>query len=331
MKAMHWQAYGNLDQIKIIEIDIPTPKANEVLLRTHASSINSWDWEIIQGTPWVNRVVHQFTSKYKILGADVAGEVVEVGRAVTKHKVGDVVYGDLSHCHWGGFAEYVTADQDTLFPKPTNLSFEQAAAVPQAGLLAYQGLRDKGQLQSLSQHQSTESVLINGASGGSGTFAVQLAKLWGADVTAVCSGGKIDLVKSLGADYVIDYTQQDFTQNDQQYDLILDIQGHHSVDDYKRSLKENGRYVIVGGEDALINHMLWQSLKTRLFGGQQMGLLLHKANKDLEALTQLLEEEKVTPCIDRCYPLDDIKTAMRYYAEGYARGKVVITMEGSPL
>lgn len=323
MKAMCWQDYGNLDQIKIIEVGVPTPKSNEVLLGTHASSINSWDWEVIQATYWINRVEHKLTSKYKTLGADVAGEVVAVGSSVTKHKVGDQVYGDLSRCHWGGFAEYVTVDQHALFPKPKNLTFEQSAAVPQAGLLAFQGLRDKGQLQ------KKECVLINGASGGTGTFAVQLAKLWGAEVTAVCSGGKIDLLTSLGADQVIDYAQQDFTQNGQQYDLILDIQGHHALNDYKRSLKENGRYVMVGGEEALIYRVLWQSIKTRMFGGPQMGLLLHKANKGLEDLTMLLEEEKVTPIIDRCFPLDELQTAMRYYAEGKARGKVVITTKGA--
>jgi len=323
VKAMCWQDYGNLDQIKIIEVDVPTPKANEVLLRTHASSINSWDWEVIQATYWINRVEHKLTSKYKTLGADVAGEAVAVGSSVTKHKVGDQVYGDLSHSRWGGFAEYVAADQKLLFPKPANLTFAQAAAAPQSGLLALQGLRDKGQLK------KGERVLINGASGGTGTFAVQLAKLWGAEVTAVCSGPKIELVKSLGADYVIDYTQQDFTQNGQQYDLILDVQGHHSLNDYKRSLKENGRYVIVGGEEALIYRVLWQSIKTKILGGSQMGLLLHKANKGLEDLTVLLEEEKVTPIIDRCFPLDELQTAMRYYAEGKARGKVVITTKGA--
>ena len=321
---MSWRDYNALDQIKIIDTGIPTPRSNEVLLRIHASSINSWDWEIIQGTPWVNRLVHKLTSKYKILGADVAGVVEAVGSAVTKFKVGDQVYGDLSSCHWGGFAEYGTADQNAIFPKPNKLSYEQAAAVPQAGLLAYQGLRDKG------QPQSGESVLINGASGGTGTFAVQLAKLWGAEVSAVCSGPKVDLVKSLGADQVIDYTQHDCTQYRHQYDLILDVQGHHALNDYKRSLKQNGRYVMVGGENALVNQVLWQSIKTKFFGGPQMGLLLHKANRGLEELTQLLEEEKVTPIIDQCYPLDKLQTAMRYYAEGQARGKVVITMKGDP-
>jgi len=321
---MSWKDYGAIDQIKIIEIDTPTPKVNEVLIRIHTASINSWDWEIIQGTPWINRVEHRLTSKFKILGADVAGEVVAVGSAVTKLKVGDQVYGDLSRCHWGGFAEYVTADQNALFPKPVNLTFEQAAAVPQAGLLAFQGLRDKGQLQ------EGDSVLINGASGGVGTFAVQLAKLWGAEITGVCSGPKIDLVKSLGADHVIDYTQQDFTQNGQQYDLILDVQGHHTVADYQQSLSANGRYVMVGGETPLIYRVLWRSIKSALFGGPQMGLLLHKVNQGIGELTQLLEEEKVTPVIDRCYSLDELQLAMRYYVEGNVCGKLVITtMEGS--
>ena len=320
MNAMRWGNYNALDQITIVDIDTPTPKPNEVLLRTYASSINSWDLEVIKAVYWINRLEHKFTTKYKILGADVAGVVEAVGTNVTKHKVGDQLYGDLSGCHWGGFAEYVTADQNILFPKPKNLTFEQAAAVPQAGLLAYQGLRDKGQLQ------KGESVVINGASGGTGTFAVQLAKLWGAKVTAVCSGSKLELVKSLGADKVIDYKQRDFTQEGQQYDLILDVQGHHCIDDYKRTLNENGRYVMVGGEESLIYRVLWQSIKTRLFGGRQMGLLLHKANQGIEELTQLLEQEQVRPIIDKSYSLDEIQTAMHYYADGKARGKVVITM-----
>ena len=324
MKAMTWRDYNAVDQIRLIDIQVPSPKPNEVLIRTHAASINSWDWEIIQGTPWVNRLEHRLTSKFKIIGADVAGVVVTVGSAVTRLKEGDKVFGDLSRGHWGGFAEYVTADENALFPKPTTLTFSQAAAVPQAGLLAFQGLRDKGQLK------SGEKLLINGASGGVGTFAVQLAKQMGAEVTAVCSGGKIDLVASLGADYVIDYTQHDFTQSGQQYDLILDIQGHHSVSDYKRVLKPNGRYVMVGGETPLIYQMLWQSIRTALFGGPQMGLLLHKANKGLEELSRLLEQGIIKPVIDRSYPLNELQQAMQYYADGHARGKVVITTLQEP-
>ncbi len=320
VKAMRWKDYGAIDQIKIIEIDKPVPKKCDVLIRIHAASINSWDWEVIQGTPWLNRAEHRLSSKYDILGADVAGTVEAVGSAISRFKVGDEVYGDLSGGHWGGFAEYVTADQNTLFPKPRNLTFAQAAAVPQAGLLALQGLRDKGQLQ------AGGKVMINGASGGVGTFAVQLAKLRNAEITAVCSGSKLDFVGELGVAHVIDYTQQDFTQNDQQYDLILDVQGHHSISDYKRVLKSNGRYVMVGGETSLINRVMWQSLRSALFGGPQMWLLLHKANKGLTDLTKLLEEEKIVPVIDRCYPLDELQEAMRYYAEGYVRGKLVITM-----
>ncbi len=173
MRAMSWGAYGAIDQINIVEIDAPIPKDNEILIHIHAASINSWDWEIIAGKPWINRLEHRLTSKYDILGADVAGKVEAIGSAVSRFKVGDEVYGDLSSCHWGGLAEYVTADQSALSPKPSNLTFEQAAAVPQAGLLALQGLRDKGRLQ------QGEKVLVNGASGGVGTFAVQLAKLWG--------------------------------------------------------------------------------------------------------------------------------------------------------
>jgi len=320
VKAMSWQAYNAIDQIQIIKVDMPTPKANEVLIRTHASSINSWDWEIIQGTPWVNRVERALTSHYDILGADVAGTVAAVGRAVSRFKEGGEVYGDLSGGHWGGFAEYVTADQNALLPKPVNLTFAQAAAVPQAGLLALQGLRDKGRIR------TGERVLINGASGGVGTFAIQLARLWHAEITAVCSGRKMELVRELGAAHVIDYTQQDFTQNGSQYDLILDVQGHHSIADYQRALSSNGRYVMVGGESALVNRVVWQGWLAAVNGGQAMGLLLHKANRGLVDLSKLLEQGKIVPIVDRCYPLEKLADAMRYYAEGHVRGKLVISM-----
>ena len=320
MKAMDWQAYGAIEQIKIIEIDTPIPKAKEVLIRVYAASINSWDWEIIQGTPWVNRVEHRLTSNYDILGADVAGRIEAIGSAVSRFKVGDEVYGDLSRCHWGGLAEYVTADQNALYPKPNNITFKQAAAVPQAGLLALQGLRDKGGIK------TGEKLLINGASGGVGTFAIQLATLWETEITAVCSTAKMDLVAELGAEHVIDYSQQDFTQNGLQYDLILDVQGRHSVADYKRALSRHGRYVMVGGESALINRVVWQGLWLSLTSDQKMSLLLHKANKGLEELSKLLEQEKIIPIIDRCFPLEKVAEAIRYFSEGRSRGKLVITI-----
>lgn len=320
MRAMSWKDYGAVDQIRIIDIDAPIPKANEVLIRVHAASINSWDWEVIQGTPWINRAEHRLSSKYDILGADVAGTVEAVGDSVKRFKVGDEVYGDLSACHWGGFAEYVTADQNALFIKPANLSFIQAAAAPQAGLLALQGLRDKGGIS------TGEKVLINGASGGVGSFAIQLAKLWQAQITAVCSTAKMDLVRELGADDVIDYTQQDFTQNGQHYDLILDVQAHHSVNDCKRALSSKGRYVVVGGDTALINRVMWQGLWTSVIGAKKMGLLLYKANKGLADLSELLEQGRIKSIVDRCYPLAQLAEAMRYFSEGRSRGKLVITI-----
>lgn len=320
MKAMSWGAYHCLEQIKLIDVDIPTAKPNEVLVRVHASSINSWDWEVIIASYLINTLQHRFTSKYKILGADVAGVVEAVGRKVTRFQVGDAVYGDLASQRWGGFAEYVAVNEKNLCLKPSNLSFIQAAAVPQSGLLALQGIRDKGHLQ------AGEKVLINGASGGSGTFALQLAKHIGAEVTAVCRASKIDLVQSLGADHVVDFTCEDFTQSGQQYDLILDIQGHHPFNDYKRALKPSGRYVIVGGEDALVYRVIWQSLLTKLFGGPDMSLLIHKANKGLADLGELLQQGVIKPVVDRVYPLAEIQQAMRYYSEGNARGKVLIAI-----
>ena len=320
MKAMTWGDYHALDQIKIIDIEVPTPKPNQVLLRTHASSINSWDCEVIIDTYLINRVNHFLTGKFTILGADVAGVVEAIGDKVSRFKVGDQVYGDISSQRWGGFAEYVAVDENNLYLKPSNLSFIQAAAVPQSGILALQGIRDYGRLQ------QGEKVLINGASGGTGTFALQLAKHIGAEVTAACRGSKIDLVQSLGADHVIDYTREDFTQSGEQYDLILDIQAHHPFKDYEQALKPGGRYVIVGGDNAVVNRVIWQRLMTKLFGGPDMRLLLHKANRGLGDLGELLKQGVVEPVIDRVYPLDEIRQAMGYYAEGGARGKVVVTI-----
>lgn len=320
MKAMTWGDYNALDQIGIVDVVVPIPKPNQVLVHVHASSINSWDWEVIIASYLINRIEHFFTGKYTILGADVAGVVEAVGSRVTRFKVGDEVYGDIASQRWGGFAEFVAVNETNLCIKPANLSFVQAAAVPQSGILALQGIRDKGRLQ------SGESVLINGASGGSGSFAVQLAKQIGAEVTAVCRTSKIDLVQSLGADHVLDYIQEDFTQSDKQYDLILDIQGHHPFSDYPRVMKPNGRYVIVGGADRLVFRVIWQSLMSKLFGGPDMSLLMHKANRGLDELGEMLEQGVIKPVVDRIYPLDEIQQAFRYYAEGNARGKVVISI-----
>ncbi len=322
MKAVVWTKYGSPDFFELKEVANPVPKADKVLIKVHAASINSWDWELMRGVPFVNRLMAGLLkpSKITILGCDIAGRVEGVGEDVKQLQPGDEVFGDLSGCGWGGFAEYVCARENALALKPASMTYEQAAAVPQAGLLALQGLR-QGQLQ------SGQKVLINGASGGVGTFAVQLAKSFGAEVTGVCSAGKMDMVRSLGADHVIDYKQEDFTKNGQCYDLILDVKGYHSIFDYKRALGPKGIYVMVGGASALIFRVLFLGSWISMTESKKMSLLLHKANRGLEIMIELHESGKIVPVIDRNYPLSEVAEAMRYFGGGNAKGKVVITLE----
>jgi NADPH:quinone reductase-like Zn-dependent oxidoreductase len=252
--------------------------------------------------------------KKMMLGADVAGRVEAVGRNVEQFRPGNEVYGDLSVCGWGSFAEYVAVPEHAVALKPVNLTFEEAAAVPQAAIVALQGLRDKGQIQ------PGKKVLINGASGGIGTFAVQIAKFFGAEVTGVCSSKNFKLVRSIGTDKVIDYTQEDFTQNGQQYDLILDIKAYRSISDYDRALSPKGMYVLAGGSVTRI-------IQTALAGNERMVNFQARPNqKDFAFMTELLEAGKVIPVIDRRYPFSEVAEAVRYYGEGHARGKVIITI-----
>ena len=323
MKAIVYTKYGSPNVLHLEEVEKPTPKANEVLIKVHAASINSWDWELMTGTPFVNRLMAGIIKpkRIKILGCDISGRVEEVGKNVKLFQPGDEVFGDLSRCGWGGFAEYVCARDNAVVLKPANITFEQAAAIPQAGLLALQGLHDKGKIQ------PGQKVLINGASGGVGTFAIQIAKSSGAEVTAVCSTKKLDMVRSMGADHVIDYMQKDFTQNGHYYDLILDVQGYHSIFDYKRALSPKGIYVMVGGSSTLANQLLFIGPWITMTGNKKMGLLLHKANKGMTFMKELLKAGKVVPVIDRCYPLSEVPEALRYFGAGHARGKIVITVE----
>jgi NADPH:quinone reductase-like Zn-dependent oxidoreductase len=259
--------------------------------------------------------------KKTIPGAAIAGRVEAVGKNVMQFKPGDAVFGDLSDCGWGGFAEYVCSSENALALKPANLTFEQAAAVPLAAVTALQGLRGKGQIQ------PGQKVLINGASGGVGTFAVQLARAFGAEVTAVCSTGNVDLVRSLGADHVIDYTQEDFTKNGQSYDLIIAANGYHPISDYKRALSPTGIYVTTGGSEAQMYQAMLQGRWISMTGSKKMSNMLAKPNqKDLLFMKELLEAGTVRPVIDRSYPLSEVPEALRYLEEGHARGKVVITV-----
>ncbi|MFC2081238.1 NAD(P)-dependent alcohol dehydrogenase [Bacteroidota bacterium] len=325
MKAIVFHKYGSLDSVELIEVEKPSPKDNEVLVKVHAASVNSWDWDLLKGIPFANRVMFGlFKPKSIIIGCDIAGRVEKVGSKVNQLQTGDEILGDLSVCGMGGFAEYVCAPEDLLALKPEGMTFEEAAALPHTGLLALQGLRDKGHIQ------KGQKVLINGAGGGSGTFAVQIAKLYGAEVTCVDRSGKFDMLHSIGADHVIDFTQEDFTKNGQVYDLILDVVTHRSILDYKRSLSPTGIYVMLGGGNyyRVFQGMVLGPLIS-MMGSKKMSFLMHKPNKkDLNFMTELFEDGKVIPFIDRRFALSEVAGALRYYGEGKALGKVVITVSG---
>jgi NADPH:quinone reductase-like Zn-dependent oxidoreductase len=323
MKAIVFHQYGLPDVLHIEDIAAPTPEENEVLIKVHAASVNDWDWGLLRGVPFVNRLMAGFPKpkKITILGCDIAGRVEAVGKNVKRFQAGDEVFGDISKCGFGGFAEFVCAHENALTLKPASMTFEQAAALPQAGVLALTGLRDKGHIQ------PGQKVLINGASGGAGSYAVQIAKTFGADVTGVCRTSKLDFVRSLGADHVINFTQEDFTKSGQQYDLILDLMGFHSIFDTRRSLKPRGIYVMVGGATAIVNQVIFLGSLISLFSRKKMGLLLLKQNKDIDFLVELFEAGKILPVIDKSFPLSETADALRYFGEGYKKGKVVITLE----
>jgi NADPH:quinone reductase-like Zn-dependent oxidoreductase len=323
MKAIVYTKYGAPDVLELKEVEIPTPKDDEVLVKVHAVSANAADLHLLRGDPFLLRLMSGLLKpKNTILGADIAGRVEIVGKNVKEFQAGDEVFGDISACGWGGFAEYVCARENVLVLKPACLTFEQAAAVPMAAVTALQGLRDKGQIQ------PGQKVLINGASGGVGTFAVQIAKSFGAEVTGVCSTRNVDMVRSLGADQVIDYTQEDFTQNGLRYDLILAANGYHPILAYKRALRPKGTYVMTGGATTQMFQAMLLGPWLSRNGNQKMGNLLAKPNqKDLVFVEELLEAGKVVPVIDRRYPLDETAEAIRYLEAGHAKGKVVITVE----
>ena len=320
MQAMIYTEYGSPDVLELKQVDKPKPSNNEVLIKVYAASINDWDWGLLQGKPFINKMMSGLSrpKRIQILGSDIAGIVEAAGRDVTQLKVGDQVFGDLCGCKWGGFAEYVCAPESTMTVKPTGMSFEQAAALPQAALLAMQGLLHRKQVKSGKQ------VLINGAGGGSGSFAIQIAKSLGAEVTGVDTEAKFELMKSLGADHVIDFTQENFTQKGKHYDLILDLMGHHSIFDYKRSLYQNGRYLMVGGCSSLIFQSLIIAPLLSMISNKKLGLLAHQPNKEMEPLLKLFENGDVVPVIDKCYPLDELEQAFKYFGERCSKGKVVI-------
>lgn len=317
MKAIVCTRYGSSEVLKLEEVQKPNPKDNQVLVKVNAASVNAADWHMMRGKPLFLRLMlgGLLKPKNKILGSDIAGRVEAVGRDVKHFQPGDEVFGDVSDCGWGAFAEYVCASENAVVLKPANLTFEEAAAVPLAAITALQGLRAKRQVQ------PGDKVLINGASGGVGTFAVQIAKLFGAEVTAVCSTKKLQLVRSIGADQVLDYTQDDFTQNGQRYDLIFDAAAYRSISDHKNSLTPKGMYLLVGGSMTRIFQVMFNRSK-------KINNLVMKSNKkDLVFMKELLEAGKVRPVIDRRFPLKEVAKALGYLEERHVQGKVVITVD----
>ncbi len=326
MKAAVYSRYGPPDVVHIAEVEKPVPRDDEALIKIRAASVNPLDWHFVRGTPYVGRVMMGLRRpRAPQLGVDAAGQVEVVGKNVTQFKPGDDVFG----AGRGAFAEYACASESRLASKPDKVTFEQAASVPVAALSALQGLRDTGRLQ------PGQKVLINGAAGGVGTFAVQIAKALGAEVTGVCSTGNVDLVRSLGADQVVDYTRKDFTMTTQGYDLILDNVGNHSLSECRRILQPRGKYVLVGGggpgEQGWLGPGLTRAITAPLlswFVSQDMRFFVANLNRnDLTTLGELMEAGKVIPVIDRRYRLNEVPEAIRYLEEGHARGKVVITPE----
>ncbi len=315
MKAVVYEKFGPPDVVlRLKEVEKPAPRDNEGLVKVHAVSVNFSDWAYVRGKPFIVRLMGAglLKPRNRTLGSDIAGRIEAVGGNVEQFQPGDEVFGELAMSGWGGFAEYASAPENVLALKPSNLTFEEAAAVPQAATVALHGLRDKGQVQ------PGQKVLINGASGGIGTFAVQIAKSFGAEVTGVCSTRNLEMVRSLGADHVIDYTQEDFTQNEGRYDRIIDIVANRSMSDYMRALSPEGRYVAVAFNPS--------SMFAR-GGSKKAGPLAVKSSvEDLVFIKELIEADKVVPVIDRRYPLSEVSEALRYYGERHSRGKVVITM-----
>ncbi len=320
MKAIVRTKYGPPDALQFMDVEKPTPKDNEVLIKVRAASVNPLDLFSMRGAPLLRLIPGLRTPKDQRIGVDVAGQVEAAGENVAQVRPGDEVFGVAR----GAFAEYTCATEDKLSLKPDNISFEDAAAVPVAAITVLQGLRDKGQIQ------PGQKVLVDGASGGVGTFAVQIAKSFGTEVTAVCSTRNVDTARSIGADHVIDYTREDFTQSGQRYDLILGANVHHSIFDYRRALRQGGIYVVVGGDlSRIIQAMLLAPLLSQIGNKKTRFFIANINQKDLVLLKRLLEAGRVVPVIDRRYPLSDAAEALRYLEQRHARGKIVLTVERS--
>ena len=319
MKAITYHCYGSPDVLRLEDTPKPIPGDEEVLVKIKAVSINSWDWDMLTGRPYEYRFFGGLLKPKSTLihGCDIAGEVEAIGLNVKQFNVGDEVFGDLSEGGWGAFAEYVCARENELFPKPSSMTFEEAACLSHGGNLAVQGLIDFGKIK------SGQSVLINGGGGSTGTLAIQIAKLFDVELAAVDRTEKLDMMRTLGADHVIDYTNEDFTQNGRQYDLIFDVQTTRSIFEYRRALFAQGIYVTVGGKTS---HILQLMLFKKLVGNYEMHVVGYQANKDLKYLVSLFEEGKLKPVIDKCFPLEKTADAFRYFGEGRFKGKIVVTV-----
>ncbi len=317
MKAIVYDNYGLPDILRLEDVPKPIPSDDEILVKILAVSINSWDWDMLTGKPYEYRVISGLLKpKSKLIqGCDIAGKIEAIGKNVKHFQVGDEVFGDLAENGWGAFAEYICVNEDQIFLKPSSMTFKEAACLPHGGNLAVQGLIDFGKIQ------SGQKVLINGGGGSTGTLAIQIAKLFDVELTAVDQTEKLDFLEELGADHFIDYTQEDFTQNGQQYDLIFDVKTDRSVLDYKRALSLHGTYVTVGGKTSRILQLV---VFDKFIRNYTMHLVGYKANKDLNYLIKLFEEGKLKLYIDKCFPLEKTADAFRYLCDGCFRGKIVI-------
>jgi NADPH:quinone reductase-like Zn-dependent oxidoreductase len=320
MKAIRYYQYGSPDVLQLVEAEMPAITDDRVLVRVRAASPNPYDWHFMRGKPWLMRLqTGLLKPKDNRLGVDFAGVVETVGKNITQFRPGDEVFGGVG----GAFAEYASVSEQSLAPKPTNLTFEQAASVPMVGYTALQALRDNGQLQ------PGQKVLINGASGGVGTFAVQIAKSFGAEVTGVCSSANVDMVRSIGADHVIDYNREDFTRSGLHYDLMLDIVGNRALSECRGVLSPGGRYVVIGGDGdrgGVLIRLLKVVVYSRFVSHEMTAMMAKPRQQDLLFLKNLVESEKLTPVIDRHYSLSEIPEAVRYLETKRARGKIAITV-----
>jgi len=323
MKAVVFEKYGSTDVLEIKEVKKPLPKSDEVLIKIYATGVNAADWHLMRGEPFAMRLMGFgfLRPKHQILGNDISGIVEAIGENVKEFRVGDEVFGDLSADSFGGYAQYVCVKGKAIVLKPINLTFEEAAALPTAGVTALKGLLNYTKIK------KGQKVLINGASGGVGTFAVQIAKAFGAEVTGVCSTKKMELIKNLGADKVIDYTKDDFTKNSEEYDVILACNGYHSIFSYKNSLSPEGVYTMTGGSTAqMFEAMLLGPLLSK-FGTKKMGTFMMKADKkNLLHIKELAESGKIKPVIEKTYSLEEVPEAIKYIEEGHAVGKIVISI-----